>query len=331
MSMIAISDSDMFKYSAAYAGEVRSVIVEHPNGFCREFKSRTEFHGRGANKDGGELAKLNKKGRTYLADDFTYTDVQIAEPLEEVLRSTKNTIDAAVRASGAKEAIHFLGEGESFRVERSTLIRYKGERGSQIKPLLLDEVTEFIKHHYKAEVVSHIECDDIVVQECYKRPDRFVLCEDKDARSQPVKVFDVNFPQDGVIDCTGFGGLFICNRNKTPKVRGFGYLHLYYQMLAGDAVDNIKPSCFSDMRLGSMGAYNLLKDCKTHKQAWQVIKDTYQRMYPTPKVVTGWRGDSFEIDWMYVLNEVFDLVRMLRWEGDKVVATDIVERMVGLE
>lgn len=326
--MIAISDSDMFKYSAAYAGEVRSVIVEHPNGFCREFKSRTEFHGRGANKDGGELAKLNKKGSTYLAEDFTYTDVQIAEPLEEVLRSTKNTIDAAVRASGAKEAIHFLGEGESFRVERSTLIRYKGERGSQIKPLLLDEVTEFIKHHYKAEVVSHIECDDIVVQECYKRPDRFVLCEDKDARSQPVKVFDVNFPQDGVIDCTGFGGLFICNRNKTPQVRGFGYLHLYYQMLAGDAVDNIKPSCFSDMKLGSMGAYKLLKDCKTHKEAFQVMKDTYIKMYPEPRVVIGWRGEPIMIDWRYVFNEVFDLVRMHRFDNDFVVGTDVLDNLL---
>lgn len=329
--MIANVDSDLYRYSCAFSGESRSVLVEHPNGYQREFKSRTEFYGRGRLKDGGELLKLNKKGGTKLFDEFTYTDIQIAEPLDRVLDSTKNTIDSDFRLSGAKEARHFVGEGDSFRVERSTLIRYKGERGSQIKPLLLDDVTAFIIDHYKAEVIRGIEVDDKVVMESYNKPNSFVIAVDKDSLSQPIKVFDLGNTTQGIIDCTGFGGLFVCTRNKTPKVRGFGYMHLYYQILAGDSVDAIKPNCFSDVKLSSMGAYNLLKDCKTHKEAWQVIKDTYQRMYPTPKVVTGWRGDSFEIDWMYVLNEVFDLVRMLRWEGDKVVATDIVERMVGLE
>lgn len=328
--MIAVCDTDLFKYECAAAGETRSVLVEHSSGFIKEYKSRTEFHGRSKLKDGGELAKINKDKETpFLHDEFIYTDIRIAEPLDRVLDSTKNTIDSAVRLSGAVSAKHFVGIGDSFRLDRSTLIRYKGERSTLVKPIHLDAVTDFIIKHYGAEVISGIEVDDKVVMESFRKPDHFVLCVDKDARSQPVKVFDLGNASDGIMDCSEFGELYVCTKGKTPKVRGRGYLHLYYQMLAGDSVDNIKPNCFSDVKLASMGAYNLLKDCKDHKDAWTVIRDTYQRMYPEEKVVIGWRGEEITIDWKYVLNEVFDLVRMVRWDGDVVVATDVMEKILG--
>ena len=41
----------------------------------------------------------------------------------------------------------------------------------------------------------------------------------------------------------------------------------------------------------------------------------------------GWRGDEFEIDWKYVFNENWDMARMLRWEGDFIVGTDVLERL----
>ena len=77
-----------------------------------------------------------------------------------------------------------------------------------------------------------------------------------------------------------------------------------------------------------MGAYKLLKDCKTHKEAFQVMKDTYIKMYPEPKVVIGWRGEPIMIDWRYVFNEVFDLVRMHRFDNDFVVGTDVLDNLL---
>ena len=41
----------------------------------------------------------------------------------------------------------------------------------------------------------------------------------------------------------------------------------------------------------------------------------------------GWKGDTFEIDWKYVFNENFDLARMLRWENDVVVGTDVMKKL----
>ena len=56
------------------------------------------------------------------------------------------------------------------------------------------------------------------------------------------------------------------------------------------------------------------------------IKQAYQKMYPSPKKVYGFRGDVLEIDWLYVANEVFDLVRMKRSYDDNVVFGDVLAK-----
>lgn len=326
--MTAVVDTDLFHYGCAFAGETRSVLVEHPNGFQREFKTLSEFYGRSRKRDGGYLEEMNKRGGTKLWDEFTYTTIQVAEPLDGVLDSTRNTIDHAVAMTGAKNALHFIGRGESFRLDRSTLLRYKGERVETLKPVHYDAVEDFIINHYNAEVITGIEVDDKVVMESYKNKNRFVLAEDKDARSQPINLFDLNSPKEGIINCSTFGTLRECDRVKN-KITGNGYLHLYWQMLAGDSVDAIKPNCFSSKKFGDKMAYNRLKDCTTHKEAFQVMRDVYQMLYPEEIEVVGWRGDTILIDWKYVFNEVWDLIRMLRWEGDEVVGTDVMESLLG--
>ena len=37
--------------------------------------------------------------------------------------------------------------------------------------------------------------------------------------------------------------------------------------------------------------------------------------------------DEFEVDWLYVLRENFQMARMLRWEGDQVDAKDVLTKM----
>ena len=52
----------------------------------------------------------------------------------------------------------------------------------------------------------------------------------------------------------------------------------------------------------------------------------FKHLYPEPKEVVGWRGDTILIDWAYVLNECFDMSRMHRFPNDFVVATDVLNK-----
>lgn len=325
MSMIAEVDTDCFKYACSFAGETRSVLVEHADGFCKEFKSRTEFHGRGKDKNTGEIAKLNKaKGKTYLADEFEYTDIQVAEPLDEVYRSTKNTIDLAITRSGAKSANHYVGSGESWRVDASTLLRYKGERGSQIKPLLLDEVTAFIVDHYNAEIITDLEVDDVVTMKAYGKPDRFVLGEDKDASGAGTKFYNISRPNLGVVDGAVFGSL---HKNDKGKVTGVGRMFKMFQTCWGDPVDNYKAGCLSDVRIGEVGVYDRLVGSTNDKELFQNSVNIFKELYPEPKIVTGWRGDKIDVDWLYVMQEMFTMAHMLRFENDSVDIKSVLDKL----
>ena len=146
---------------------------------------------------------------------------------------------------------------------------------------------------------------------------------DKDYYSSPVKFLNYNRLDEGVIDCDCFGTLFL----KDGKVRGKGRMHLAWQICSNDKSDNYAANCFSNKKWAEKSAYEALKDCKDDVELFTKIKEVFQILYPEPKIVTGWRGDEIEIDWRYVFNECFDMARMLRFEGDIVVGTEVMERL----
>lgn len=321
----AIIDLDLYKYHAAAAGEKRSVLVKNKlTGKSREYKTRTMFYGDWRKKVGGKLAEMNAQRDTPLQwDDYEYEDIQRPEPIENILHTAKVMVERDLLLAGAKDFKAFLGEGESFRVGVSTLLQYK-DRESVLKPLMLDEVTEYLRKKFKAEVVSGIECDDRVVMECYKQPDNFAMIEDKDFWGCPINVWDRNQQDRGIVNCDKLGHLFLDSKG---KVRGEGRMHLYLQICSEDITDNYKANCFSDTKWGAKSAYKALSECTTDKQAWQVLVDTFKLLYPEPKVIKGWRGDEFEIDWKYVLNEQFQMARMLRFDGDKIDVSEVLNKM----
>lgn len=321
----AIIDMDLYKYHASAAGEKRSVLVKNKaTGKSREFKTRTEFYGDWRKKEGGALAKMNGQRDTPLSwEDYEYEDIQRPEPIENVLHTAKTMVEKDLKLSGAKNFKAFLGEGESFRVGLSTLLQYK-DRADLIKPLALEKVTEYLQSKFKAEVVTSIECDDRVVMECYQQPKNFAMIEDKDFWGCPIFVWDRNQQERGIVNCDKFGHLFL---DAKGKVRGEGRVHLYFQIASEDTTDNYKANCFSDMKWAAKSAYKALVDCTTDQEAWQVLTDVFKKLYPEPKAVKGWRGDEFEIDWKYVLNEQFQMARMLRFEGDSIHADDVLDKM----
>lgn len=324
--MQGVYDLDSVKYAVAGVGEKRSIIVTHKTtGRTKEFNTRTEFWGRDRKHSGGWLAEINKSRESpFLPEEFEIVDVQTPEPIENVLHTAKLTVERNVEASGADSVKYFIGKGESFRVKRSTLLGYKQQRTSMLKPLYLDEVSDYLTRKYKAEVITDLEVDDVLTIECYKQPNKFVIALDKDVYSTPVKFFNVLRPQDGIVNCDQFGKLYL---NDKGDVKGIGRMHLYWQICSQDDSDNYKAHCFSDVYWGSKSAYDVLKDCKNDKEALTTMKEIFMKLYPEPKVVTGWRGDQFEVDWQYVMNEMWDMARMLRTPTDKVVGTEVMQKM----
>lgn len=322
--MIGVYDLDSVKYAVASVGEKRSIVVTHKTtGTTKEFDTRTQFWGRDRKHSGGWLADINKSRTSpFLPEEFDIVDVQTPEAIENVLHSAKLTVERNVVASKANSVQYFIGKGDSFRVERSTLLGYKQQRDKALKPLYLDEVSDYLTRKFKAEIITHYEVDDRVVMETYKQPNKFVIALDKDTYSCAVKFFNVNRPQDGIVNCDCFGGLYLNDKN---EVKGKGRMHLYYQICSLDDSDNYKAHCFSDVYWGQKSAYEALKDSKNDKEALVAMKGIFQKLYPEPKEVIGWRGNTILIDWQYVMNEMWDMARMHRFENDFVIGTEVLK------
>ena len=325
---IAILDLDMFLHHAANAGEKKTVIAKHKKtGWEKEFSNRTEVYGHWKKKEGGWIAELNKSRepeRKVSWEDFDYIDVQTPEPLENVLQIAKTMVEKSLKVSGASSYKAFMGKGDSFRVERSTLLKYKGNRENLLTPVYKMEVADYLQRKYKAEIVEGIESDDACTMAAYKQPNKFVLAEDKDFWSQPNKVFNVNSPERGIVDCDKFGSLW---RDSEGKVRGEGRIHLLWQVASQDDSDNYKAHCFSNETWGAIKAYEWLKGCQDDKEGFTKLKEIFQYLYPEPKEVVGWRGDKITITWDYVMDEMFDLARMLRFAGDVVKCSDVMKKL----
>lgn len=107
-------------------------------------------------------------------------------------------------------------------------------------------------------------------------------------------------------------------------MKGRGRMWLYQQVLNGDDADNYFANSACDMKWAEKSAYALLKDCKNDKEAIEALVKGYKTLYPQPKAITGWRGDTLDITWLTMLQENFTLAHMLRHKEDKV---DVVATM----
>ena len=324
--LTSIIDLDYVKYAAASVGEKRSIVVTHKSsGREKEFNTRTEFYGRDKAKTGGWLGELNaKRDSPFSADEFEIIDKQVAEPIDHVLQIAKSQVEGDLKRLGTSKYKAILGKGDSFRVELSTLKKYKDNRKEMLRPLHMDAVTEYLERKFKAEVVTGIEADDACVMEAYNSPNAVVQGLDKDYYGQPVKFFNVNRSDEGVVDCNQFGKLWLDDKG---DVRGVGRMHLYWQIASNDTSDNYAANCFSDIKWAGKSAYKSLVEATTDQEAWCKLKDVFQHLYPEEKTVLGWRNDPISLTWDYVLNEMFMMARMLKFEGENLNAYDVMDKM----
>lgn len=322
----SIIDLDYVKYASASVGEKRSIIVTHKSsGREKEFNTRTEFYGRDKAKSGGWLGELNAKRESpFAVDEFDIVDRQVAEPIDHVLQIAKTQVEGDLKRLGTNKYKAFLGKGDSFRVELSTLKKYKDNRKEMLKPLHMDAVTDYLERKFKAEIITGIEADDRCVIEAYNNPNAVIQGLDKDYYGQPVKFFNVNRPEEGIQDCNQFGKLWLDDKG---DVRGIGRMHLYWQVASNDASDNYAANCFSDIKWAGKSAYKSLGEAKTDTEAWEKLRGIFQYLYPEEKTILGWRNDPINITWDYVLNEMFMMARMLKVEGENINAYDVMDKL----
>ncbi|MNQ24616.1 hypothetical protein D3C85_378150 [compost metagenome] len=323
--MIGHFDLDAIKHAAACAGEKRTVKVVHKQtGRSLEVNTRTEWYGNWRDKSGGKLAQINKqKGTEFQWDDFEYEDIQTPEPIENIMHSAKLMVQKAVELSKADKVYYYIGKGESMRLERSTLLKYKGQRENLIKAVYLDEVSDYLKNKFSAELVTHREVDDAVVMGSYGKKNHFVIGAEKDFLGCGSNFFNFRKPELGLMNTNCFGSLWLNDKN---EVTGIGRMFKLFQCCSIDSADNYAANCMSSTRWGAKSAYNALKDCKDDKELFQASVGVFKKLYPEPKTVTGWRGDGIEIDWLYVFQECFDMCHLHRKENDWIDVKEILEK-----
>jgi hypothetical protein len=327
----AVVDLDAFKYAAAYVGEKKSIraTLKGDTSVTFEAKSRTAFWGHWKKRAGGILAEHNATRESpYLPDEFDIEDISTPEPIQNVLHTAKVMVDDILKQAGAKTYEMYMGKGDSQRVEWSTLQKYKGNRDNLVKPYHLDAVSDYLERRYSAEIITDREADDMCVIRAYKEPTRFVIGEDKDYWGSPVNYYDINRTHRGIVNCDKLGHLFLDDKK---IVRGEGRIHLYYQIITQDDVDNYKANCFSDIEWGSVSGFKSLVDCKTDKECFQKMVEVFKYLYPEEKVVKGWRGDDIKIDWLYVFQEMFDMAHMQRTLTDPRVNVKAALDRMGIE
>lgn len=333
---VAIIDADSIIYASASIGEERYIEVKHlPTGRVREFKNKTEFYGHHKKKEGGWLGDLNKerleKGLSlFPVDEFEIVEKQrVKEEIQNVLHTAKMMIASPCVDIDADSMVCFVGGNVPLRRwNLSTLLEYKGNRKDMLKPLLKDEVTEYIlKHQNGVLVQDEHEADDHVIMEAVRETQNgeraVVVTIDKDVLGCPVLSYNPNKPELGVQNGDCFGRLYLDDKG---EVRGIGRLFKYYQWINGDPVDNYAANAASEVKWGDKSAYNALKDVQTDKDAWKVAWDVFNLLYPEKKVITSWRGDEIEIDALYVAQEMWDMHHMLRWENDYINVSEVFKK-----
>ena len=323
--MRAVIDMDFVKFAAACLGEERSIKVIHKqSGNEKTFKTRTEFWGDWRKKQGGYLAEINKGRETpFVAEDFDIVDVQTPHPKSHPLRCADTQIESILTKLGTSSYYGFVGKGDSFRVEYSTLLKYKGNRTDLIRPIYLNDVAEYLVKKHNTDWQTDIEVDDRVVQEWYSDKSLVVVGAEKDYLGCEINFFNPD-TMDTPTKIRGLGGLYI---NGKKEVKGQGRKWHYQQTLSADFADNYKANCFSDKKWGEKSSFQLLDPCKTDKECFEALVKGYKTLYPEPKVVTGWRGEEIKIDWLYVLNENFNLSHLHRWKNDFVDVKTVLDKL----
>ena len=314
---LAVIDGDQIAYVAAAANEKRSIIAK-----CAD--TEVEFSTRTAMKKW--IAKQSD-GPSY--EDYSIEDVQSPASIHFAYKTMREKIDHICEAVGANK-YHIVVSGDTnFRMNIPLPKQYKSNRKNSLRPLQLKECKQYLIDKYNAEVSVNCEADDVLTQYAWSARNssqKVVVCTyDKDHAGTACSMYNT---QTGELHhISGFGSLFW--REKENDVKGYGRAFFWWQCLIGDKSDGYDPRAWmsNPPKFGEKSAWNIMKDCKTDKEALQVVYNKYKEWYPSPVTYTAWDGREYTVNHVEILQMIVDAAHMCRFEGDCIVIENVLDKL----
>lgn len=312
---ILLADGDIIAFRCAAANESRSIKVTHKvTGQVTEHAHRTAF-------------KEHIKDK-FAIEEFDIEDVRTAEDISHAYHAINTTIEALKKSCECSEVEVYLSGKTNFRDNLPLPSKYKGLRDGLDKPVQLKECREYLKKKYNCFIADNKEADDDLTIRCHELRKQghigIVASIDKDADGTDIWLYNWT-KMDKPVRIKGLGYLELDDKK---VLRGQGRLWYYAQWVKGDTVDCFKPCEVSGKKFGDVGCYNLLKDCKTDKEAVQAVYNQYKTWYPTePIVYKDWQGNEQAMTRIEFMNLYASCAHMLRWEGDKFDTKALLERL----
>jgi hypothetical protein len=303
-------DGDILAYRASAANEKRFVKCVH-----KETAEEVEFD---------TLTKFREwAGDT--KDDYEITPGQKSGPLENAFHILNHMIQNITKACSATSYHIVVSGDDNFRLDLPLPTRYKDSRKDTAKPLQLKDCKNYLINSHAAETSVGVEADDVLV--AYMTAGNTQASIDKDSNHGPGWLYNWdNMTEPEYI--SGFGALTLIEKETARKtaagkpiftkdIKGKGRVFLYYQMVFGDPVDAYKPCELAKVKFGEIGAYELLKGCKTDKEALEAVAKQYQIWYPEPVTYRDWNGVLHTKSWLEIWQMYADCAFMRRWDGDR--------------
>lgn len=174
-----------------------------------------------------------------------------------------------------------------FRYDVAKSRPYKGTRKNP-KPYHFYNIVSYLKTYYNVVLSdSGLEADDMMCIEQMSRDDTIICSRDKDLRICPGLHFSWECGGQAakgptLTDKVGWLEMEIKEKvnsttgrvNKEKKVTGYGLSFFYFQMLAGDAADNI-PGL---PKWGAVKAYDTLHKLDTEQELYKAVKALYKEV-----------------------------------------------------
>lgn len=308
---LLIIDGDLVSYRCCAATEKRSILATH-----KETLDTVEF----------DTATLFKEWAGPDADKYELVPQQNPEPINNTFYGMNQMIKSLVEKAKCK-SYHIVVSGDNcWRKELPLPSQYKSNRIGIAKPLNLKEAKQFLIERHNAEVAPD-EADELLAgykYQAYKNKwYQPIATIDKDDISIPGWTFNwIEMTEPEFID--GIGELYL---NGKDTVKGKGRLFLYFQMCVGDLADCFKPSEIAKAKFGEKSGYKLLKDCSTDKQALEALVKLYKKWYPEPTWYEAWDGKRHQKDWMEIWQMYADCAFMPRWDGDRFVVKNVLDKL----
>lgn len=208
---LALIDGDVLAYTCLAAASTTKYLIKDGDGVVLDSCESGIVDG----KNGMQRAKE-------IAAKYSFPTViekEVTEPpLSHVGHLVNETLEKVYARYESKAAIYLSADGKTWR--HDLYPEYKADRPP--RPRMLPEVRDMLYNSYRAISLSGYEADDHITIDCATTPSWVIVSKDKDFLQVPGTHYN---PFSDVEKVVG------------PEE---AYLNLWFQVLMGDAVDNIK-------------------------------------------------------------------------------------------